>query len=93
MYGGVFDEALAERLIASVRGREDELPLLQHGLVLMWEDAKQTLCPKVARSSGGRVVEEAGGLGELLSRHADAVMASVAADERGKGLSRRCSAP
>ena len=39
MYGAEFDEGLAERLIASVRGREDELPLLQHGLMLMWEDA------------------------------------------------------
>ena len=29
MYGGEFGETLAERLIASVRGREDELPLLQ----------------------------------------------------------------
>jgi hypothetical protein len=29
MYGAEFDEALAERLIESVRGREDELPLLQ----------------------------------------------------------------
>ena len=41
MYGADFDESLAERLIASVRGREDELPLLQHGLMLMWEDAER----------------------------------------------------
>ena len=47
MYGGALDEALAERLIASVRGREDELPLLQHGLMLMWEDA-------VRRARAGR---------------------------------------
>ena len=45
MYGGVIDEALAERLIASVRGREDELPLMQHGLMLMWEDAARRAGP------------------------------------------------
>ena len=50
MYGAEFDEGLAERLIASVRGREDELPLLQHGLMLMWEDA-------VRRASAGRAQE------------------------------------
>ena len=50
MYGAEFDEGLAERLIASVRGREDELPLLQHGLMLMWEDA-------AARSAPGERVD------------------------------------
>ncbi len=85
MYGGFIDDALAGRLIGSVRGREDELPLLQHGLMLMWDEASR-------RTSGGRValdgsiVEEAGGLAELLSQHADAVMASVAPDERRSRL-------
>ena len=45
MYGAEFDEGLAERLIASVRGREDELPLLQHGLMLMWDDAVRRAGP------------------------------------------------
>jgi energy-coupling factor transporter ATP-binding protein EcfA2 len=39
VYDADFDEELAGRLIASVRGREDELPLLQHGLMLMWDSA------------------------------------------------------
>ena len=30
---------LAERLISEAGGREDELPLIQHGLMLIWEDA------------------------------------------------------
>ena len=46
MFNGFVPEALAERLIASVRGREDELPLLQHGLMLMWDAA--------ARGKSGR---------------------------------------
>ena len=54
MYGGEFDEELAERLIASVRGREDELPLLQHGLMLMWEDAKRRAPPGGRATLDGR---------------------------------------
>jgi formylglycine-generating enzyme required for sulfatase activity len=79
MYGGVFDEGIAERLIASVRGREDELPLLQHGLMLMWEARTES---GERATLDGRIVDEAGGLAELLSSHADKVMASVAPDER-----------
>ncbi len=82
MYGGAIDEALAERLIASVRGREDELPLLQHGLMLMWKDATKHAAPGERVSFDGRIVDEAGGLAELLSRHADAVMVEAAPDER-----------
>jgi conflict system STAND superfamily ATPase len=86
MYGAEFDERLAERLIESVRGREDELPLLQHGLMLMWEDAKQSASPGGRPVLSGRIVDEAGGLAELLSRHADAVMASAAPDQRGQSI-------
>ena len=82
MYGGVFDEALAERLIASVRGREDELPLLQHGLMLMWDDAAQRTGPDGAVTLDGSLVDTAGSLAELLSGHADRVMALAAPDER-----------
>ena len=78
MYGAEFGEGLAERLIASVRGREDELPLLQHGLMLMWEDAARRARPGERVSLDGAIVDEAGGLDELLSGHADKVMASAA---------------
>ena len=86
MYGAEFDEGLAERLIASVRGREDELPLLQHGLMLMWEDAERRARAGEQKRLDGAIVDEAGGLVELLSRHADRVMASVAPDEPGEAL-------
>jgi WD domain, G-beta repeat len=86
MFGGVFNEALAERLIASVRGREDELPLLQHGLMSMWDDAVRRARPNATVTVDGSVVEEAGGLANLLSDHADAVMASVAPDQRSKQI-------
>jgi formylglycine-generating enzyme required for sulfatase activity len=86
MYGGEFDEGLAERLIGSVRGREDELPLLQHGLMLMWEDAERGTKPGERKRLERTIVDEAGGLADLLSRHADKVMASVVPEEPGEGL-------
>jgi hypothetical protein len=82
MYGGAFDEGLAERLIASVRGREDELPLLQHALMLMWEDALARARTGDRVALNGAIVDEAGGLAELLSSHADKVMARAAPDEQ-----------
>jgi hypothetical protein len=86
MFGGVFDAALAEQLIASVRGREDELPLLQHGLTLMWDDAARRGSPNAPVTVDGSVVDAAGGLANLLSDHADAVMASVTPDDRSKRI-------
>jgi tetratricopeptide (TPR) repeat protein len=85
-YGAVFDPALAERLIASVRGREDELPLLQHGLALMWDDALRQAGANGTMRMEGTIVDKAGGLAKLLSQHADQVMASAAPDERGKRI-------
>jgi WD40 repeat protein len=86
MFGGVIAPALAKRLVASVRGREDELPLLQHGLALMWDDAIRRVQPNAPLTVDGSVVDEAGGLANLLSNHADAVMASIAPDDRKKSI-------
>ena len=83
-YGAVFDPALAERLIGSVRGRDDELPLLQHGLALMWDDALRRAGPNSRVTMEGSILEKAGGLAGLLSRHAGEVMAYAAPDVRGR---------
>jgi hypothetical protein len=85
MYNGSIDEALAARLIASVRGREDELPLLQHGLMLMWEEAARGKTGEPIALDGA-IVEKAGGLAELLSGHADRVMDAAAPDARRASL-------
>jgi hypothetical protein len=82
MYGALFDEALADRLIVSVRRREDELPLLQHGLMLMWDDAVQRARRGDRLVLDGAIVDKAGGLAELLSSHADKVMTAAAPDGR-----------
>ena len=86
MFGGIFDASLAERLIASVRGREDELPVLQHGLMLMWDEAVRRRQLNAPATVYGSIVDGAGGLANLLSDHADAVMAAVATDDRSKQI-------
>jgi formylglycine-generating enzyme required for sulfatase activity/energy-coupling factor transporter ATP-binding protein EcfA2 len=80
LYGGEVSLELAERLISDVGGREDELPLIQHGLMYMWNTAAAKTQP------GGKItleplpLEEAGGLASLLSRHADAIVDEAAPD-------------
>ena len=86
MYGGEFDDGLAERLISSVRGREHELPLLQHGLMLMWADAFQRAARGDRVRLDARLVDKSGGLAELLSSHADKVMARSAPDTASERL-------
>jgi Novel STAND NTPase 1/Sel1 repeat len=80
LFGGVVDDGLARRLIGSVRGRVDELPLLQHGLMLMWAEAVKRTPPDQRVVLDGAIVDKAGGLAGLLSEHADAVTAAVAPD-------------
>ncbi len=80
LYGGEVTLNLAERLIADAGGREDELPLIQHGLMLMWHKAAANA------SADGKIVldaaplEAAGGLSRMLSKHADAAVAAAAPD-------------
>jgi TPR repeat protein len=75
-YGGVVTVELADCLIADARGKPDELPLIQHGLMLFWHNALQT-------QKTGKIVltvdllERAGSLAQLLSDHADRVMDAV----------------
>ena len=89
MYGGVISEETARRLIGPVRGREDELPLLQHGLMLMWEEAVRSTPQGDRIVVDGDMADAAGGLAELLSRHADSILDSVAPDARRQALVER----
>jgi hypothetical protein len=80
LYNGQIDRDLAERMIAEAGASQDQLPLIQHGLMVLhrdhvlraglesaphWKLALET-CKGVPR-----------GLGELLSDHADEVARSV----------------
>ena len=75
LYGGHVSEALAERLIADAGRDQDELPLIQHGLMVLWRKRR-------AEGASTRLDLEqfdAGiGLAGILSDHADAVTESVA---------------
>jgi hypothetical protein len=77
MYGGGVDAELAERLVADAGGGQDELPLIQHALMLLWNEA--------SANDGGpprlgldRYRRQEGGIVALLSDHADRVMAAAA---------------
>jgi hypothetical protein len=80
LYGGEVTDELADRLIADVRGKPDELPLIQHGLMLFWYTAVQSK-PGAKVILTPAMLEQSGGLAQLLSDHADRVMQAVATDE------------
>ena len=82
LYGGEVSLELAERLIADVAAGQDELPLIQHGLMLMWnaEVAKAQPGSKIVLDAA--LIEAAGGLSELLSGHADAIVDEAAPDPK-----------
>lgn len=70
--------ALANRLLNDVGDNPDQLPLLQHALMRTWDLWAQ-------RPDRGSVIEledyeRTGGMGQALSRHADAVLAGFAGD-------------
>ena len=84
LYSGEVTLDLAERLIADAAGREDELPLIQHGLMLMWHDAAANVQPDGKIVLDAVPLEAAGGLKRMLSAHADAVVDAAAPDPNGR---------
>ena len=84
LYNGEIELALAENLIADVGGMQDQLPLIQHGLMMLYRDhvtrgglkeGDKWRLTQADCKHGGR------GLGRLLSDHATEVADSVK-DER-----------
>jgi hypothetical protein len=80
IYGGEVTIELAERFIAEVRGREDELPLIQHGLMLLWNTALAKSNEKINLDVG--LLDKGISLASLLSNHADEIMETAAPDLR-----------
>jgi energy-coupling factor transporter ATP-binding protein EcfA2 len=80
LYGGEVTAELSERLIAEVRGQLDELPLIQHGLMLFWHERTQTQ-PSERVVLDSAMLDRASNLAQLLSNHADRVRDKAAADE------------
>ena len=75
LYDGEVSLALAQRLIADAGGRQDQLPLIQHGLMMLHRE-------HVHDATGWRLTSEhytgGGDLAALLSKHADEVADRVA---------------
>ncbi|HEY1303296.1 MAG TPA: hypothetical protein VGF24_07085 [Vicinamibacterales bacterium] len=93
LYDGDIDLNLAERLIADAGGGQDQLPLIQHGLMLLYrqhvvraglEGKPWTLT--VDAYVGGQ------GLADLLSGHADEVMRSVGHERTVEAIFRSLTA-
>jgi formylglycine-generating enzyme required for sulfatase activity len=80
LYGAEVSLDLTERLIADVAGREDELPLIQHGLMFLWNAAAAKLRPGNKIVLKAEALEAWGGLANLLSSHADMVVDAAAPD-------------
>jgi hypothetical protein len=75
LYDGEVSLALAQRLIADAGGQQDQLPLIQHGLMMLHRE-------HVREGAGWRLTSEhyTGGrdLAALLSKHADEIADRVA---------------
>ena len=85
LYGGHVTIDLADRLIADVQGSQDELPLIQHGLMRLWDLARATVGDTHSpRRLDLPLYEAHGPLARMLDRHAEEVAAAAASDERGR---------
>lgn len=75
LYDGQIAADLAERLIADAGGSQDQLPLIQHGLMVLHQ--KYAPAPGEAWRLTLDRYPGTGGLAQLLSDHADEVTSSV----------------
>lgn len=83
LYDGEVTRELAERLIVDGGGGQDQLPLIQHGLMLLHDERARAPDPAVVGPTPGAPAWRLGvehyraehGLAGLLSAHADAVQA------------------
>jgi len=77
LYGGSVTRELCDRLIAETGTGQDQLPLIQHGLMLMYRKRKSAAPGWIL---GLEDYRDSGGLGKLLSKHADDVLTDSGAD-------------
>jgi hypothetical protein len=84
LYRGHVALELAERLIGDAQGGQDQLPLIQHGLMMLYRkamDESSSSRGAGTRTSGWRLdvssYEAADGLRGMLSRHADVACSDV----------------
>jgi hypothetical protein len=76
LFGGEVSVALAGRLIDDAAGDQDELPLIQHGLMRLWDLAAGSTMRPLRLELG--LYETFGPLNRLLDEHANDVLAEAA---------------
>jgi tetratricopeptide (TPR) repeat protein len=86
LYRGKVTEPLAERLIADARGGQDELPLVQLGLSLLWQFSAPAAVTDQGLVLDLPAYEDRGPLERLLSEHADSVLNAAAGDSAGQKI-------
>src|SRR5271163_948722 len=79
--GGTIEPELVERLINDCGDELDQLPVLQHCLMRLWDRAGAAIATGAARNLTRQTYEDIGRIAEALSRHADAVLAKCAGKE------------
>jgi tetratricopeptide (TPR) repeat protein len=78
--GGTIEPELIERLINDCGDELDQLPVLQHCLMRLWDRAgAQT--PRDARRLTRQTYDDIGRMGDALSRHADEILRQCAGKE------------
>ncbi len=76
LYGGRFNPALTSRLINDLGKIQDELPLVQHALMRMWDSNAEK-----NTELDLEVYKGIGGIENALSKHADEALKELKADE------------
>ena len=79
--GGAIEPELVERLINDCGDELDQLPVLQHCLMRLWDRAGAETAPGGARRLTRQTYDDIGRMGEALSRHADEILAECAGKE------------
>jgi WD40 repeat protein len=78
LYGGKINTALTSKLLNEVQSTKDELPLLQHLLMRIWDYEEKT-------DHSGELdlkdYEEVGGIAKALSNHAEEALVGMSDDE------------
>jgi tetratricopeptide (TPR) repeat protein len=80
--GGTIEPELVERLLNDCGDELDQLPVLQHCLMRLWDRAGAETPAGGARRLTRRTYDDIGRMGEALSRHADEILGRCAGKER-----------
>src|ERR1700689_596843 len=79
--GGTVEPELIERLINDSGDELDQLPVLQHCLMRLWDRAGAATGVRGARHVTRQTYDDIGRMAEALSRHADEILAECAGKE------------